>query len=195
METSLRERNLLEELVALNGVRNGSLNIEGICISCCEEATIVDYHPFFTGGICFECKKRLQENVYAYGYDGKTMCCVICAKPGSLIICENVDCFRSHCSNCITKLVGIENQLRILEMNPWQCFICSNVDYDCSLLKARKDWQERLFTFFQPIKTQMKEIFLPDCKIKKPIRVLSLFDGIGTGNEILVLCFHTLASV
>ncbi|GFY49087.1 hypothetical protein TNIN_462631 [Trichonephila inaurata madagascariensis] len=154
-----------KELIALNGVRNGSLNIEG--------------------GICFECKKRLQENIYAYGYDGKTMCCIICAKPGSLIICENVDCFRSHCCKCITNLVGIENQLRIMEMNPWQCFICSNVDYEGSLLKARKDWQERLFNFFQPIKTQMKEIFLPNCKIKKPIRVLSLFDGIGTGKLAL----------
>ncbi|GFY49086.1 hypothetical protein TNIN_462632 [Trichonephila inaurata madagascariensis] len=174
-----------KELIALNGVRNGSLNIEGICISCREDATIVDYHPFFTGGICFECKKRLQENIYAYGYDGKTMCCIICAKPGSLIICENVDCFRSHCCKCITNLVGIENQLRIMEMNPWQCFICSNVDYEGSLLKARKDWQERLFNFFQPIKTQMKEIFLPNCKIKKPIRVLSLFDGIGTGKLAL----------
>ncbi|GFU49688.1 hypothetical protein NPIL_446961 [Nephila pilipes] len=185
-EDSSTEKVLISN-VPLNKVRDGSLKIEDMCISCKLEATIVDCHPLFEGGICFECKESLKENIYSYGYDGKTMCCVICAHPGCLILCDNKDCFRSYCSKCITELIGSENLHKIREMNPWQCFFCSNDDYDDSLLKTRKDWEERLLNCFQPIKTLLQEFSLSDYKIKKPIRVLSLFDGIGTGRVVLDL--------
>ncbi|GBM46253.1 hypothetical protein AVEN_224819-1 [Araneus ventricosus] len=81
--------------IPLRMVREGSLKIQEMCIACYEnEIEIVDYHPLFDGGLCFQCKERLQENMFAYGNDGKNMCCSICGKPGSLILCDSKNCHR-----------------------------------------------------------------------------------------------------
>ncbi|CAL1294730.1 unnamed protein product [Larinioides sclopetarius] len=171
--------------VPLKMVREGSLKIQDVCIACYEnEVQIVDFHPLCNGGLCLECKERLQENMFAYGNDGKNMCCSICAKPGSLIICDSKNCHRSFCNYCIILLLGPDEKKKIIETNPWYCFFCSSND-GCGLLRIKKDWEDRIITFFQPSKVDELDLPILDFVVKKPLRVLSLFDGIGTDFNTL----------
>ncbi|CAL1294732.1 unnamed protein product [Larinioides sclopetarius] len=121
--------------VPLKMVREGSLKIQDVCIACYEnEVQIVDFHPLCNGGLCLECKERLQENMFAYGNDGKNMCCSICAKPGSLIICDSKNCHRSFCNYCIILLLGPDEKKKISTLCPIDLIIGGSPCNDLSLV-------------------------------------------------------------
>ncbi|XP_055930560.1 DNA (cytosine-5)-methyltransferase 3A-like isoform X2 [Argiope bruennichi] len=171
--------------IPLKNIREGLLKIQDICIACYKsEIELVADHPLFEGSLCFECKVRLQENMYVYGNDGKSVCCIICAKPGSLILCDNKNCHRSFCIHCITLLLGPDEKKKIVETDPWYCFFCS-CNNGCGLLQIKSDWEDRIMDFFQPSKIHVQELPVQNFVPKSPIRVLSLFDGIGTGKLVL----------
>ncbi|GIX96743.1 hypothetical protein CDAR_591681 [Caerostris darwini] len=171
--------------ILLKKVRDNLLKIEDICIACREsKVEIVDHHPVFEGGLCFECKERTEENVCAFTYDGKSMCCIICSNPGSLIVCDKNICFRSYCCDCITLLLSPADKEEILETDPWNCFFCACNKNNYGLLRIRKDWKKSMMHFFKLIENE-EECPLLDSANKRPLRVLSLFDGIGTGKQVL----------
>ncbi|GIY19748.1 hypothetical protein CEXT_622501 [Caerostris extrusa] len=161
------------------------LKIEDICIACRESnVEIIDHHPVFEGGLCFECKQRTEENMCAFACDGKSMCCIICFKPGSLILCDKDICFRSYCYDCITLLLSPADKEEILKTDPWNCFFCASNKTNYGLLRIRKDWKKSMMRIFN-LSENEEECPLLDFANKRPLRVLSLFDGIGTGKQVL----------
>ncbi|KAG8201270.1 hypothetical protein JTE90_016756 [Oedothorax gibbosus] len=168
-------------------VKKGSLKLQDVCIACFgSNVEAVSQHPLFEGGICLKCQELLKETIFAVGSDGKNVCCVICAHPGSLILCDSINCSRSYCFDCIGLWLGEETRFEILERNPWLCFFCvhqnSNQHY---LLKIKLDWEKRLQFLFQQSTVFVDELSKLSNQIKRPIRVLSLFDGISTGKAAL----------
>lgn len=70
-------------------------------------------------------------------------------------------------------------------MSPWLCYVCTDHDPENNgLIQKKEDWQQNIMQLFQP----EKHVQIPnmeDYKEKRPMRVLSLFDGIGTGRYVL----------
>ncbi|XP_014670897.1 PREDICTED: uncharacterized protein LOC106811707 isoform X2 [Priapulus caudatus] len=173
-----------EDIQLLERIRNGDMSIEDICISCCQgEVMLVDQHPLFHGGVCQACKEELLETLLAHGDDSANVYCVVCGYAGELYVCDNFECSRVYCLSCIEVLIGDAHAETVRSASPWSCFMCEDVQE--GLLHPRSDWQQRLVKFFQ-VETHVMGEIDPSCFVeKRPIRVLSLFDGIGTGKFAL----------
>lgn len=74
----------------------------------------------------------------------------------------------------------------MLSEDPWKCFLCRDESKQPAnmLLQPRLDWKEKVSTMFRTASNlAFKNINLENYKNqKKPIRVLSLFDGLSTGK-------------
>ncbi|XP_022246328.1 DNA (cytosine-5)-methyltransferase 3B-like isoform X2 [Limulus polyphemus] len=167
---------------ALKKVREGKFRIQDVCIAC--DSTLVEIstqHPLIEGGLCKQCKNETVETMFAYGEDGTNAYCVICGQAGELLICDNNDCNRCYCTGCIDVLVSPGAHKKVLSTSPWLCYMCHDYDPEINgLIRCKEEWQQNVMQLFQP----EKHVHLPpspeDYKEKRPIRVLSLFDGIGT---------------
>eukprot|EP00057_Strongylocentrotus_purpuratus_P032374 XP_787412.3 PREDICTED: DNA (cytosine-5)-methyltransferase 3A [Strongylocentrotus purpuratus] len=128
------------------------------------------------------------EVAYLYDCEGYQAHCCICAEGNQITLCDNQGCYHSYCTVCMDNLVGPQESKRVSEQEPWSCYLCSA---DCShgYLTRRDDWQEQLVDFFnrdqvadfEPLR-MYKPLLLSN---RRPIRVLSLFDGLGTGMLVL----------
>ncbi|XP_040064067.1 DNA (cytosine-5)-methyltransferase 3A isoform X2 [Ixodes scapularis] len=72
---------------------------------------------------------------------------------------------------------------QVLAASPWRCYLCSG--RAVGLLHCRPDWQQRLLELFRPPGPRCPPPPVPLEEERRPIRVLSLFDGIGTGRFVL----------
>uniref|UniRef100_A0A4W4E2P9 DNA (cytosine-5-)-methyltransferase n=1 Tax=Electrophorus electricus TaxID=8005 RepID=A0A4W4E2P9_ELEEL len=168
-------------------VRQKCRNIEDICISCGTLNVSLE-HPLFTGGMCQSCKNCFLECAYQYDDDGYQSYCTICCGGREVLMCGNNNCCRCFCVECVDLLVGPGAAQAAIKEDPWNCYMCGQKP-QYGLLERRVDWPSRLQHFFANNHDQdfdPPKLYPPVLAEKrKPIRVLSLFDGIATGLLVL----------
>nr|XP_045005155.1 DNA (cytosine-5)-methyltransferase 3-like [Jaculus jaculus] len=152
-------------------------NIEDFCL-CCGSRQVYTQHPLFEGGLCIPCKDRFLGSLFLYDDDGYQRYCTVCCSGDTLLICEDIDCTRCYCFECMDILVGPGTSERIHAMDYWACFLCLPFARNGLLLRRRK-WRQQLKDFQLKEKPGSLEVFktVPAWK-REPIRVLSLFGDI-----------------
>ncbi|XP_055491416.1 DNA (cytosine-5)-methyltransferase 3A isoform X2 [Leucoraja erinacea] len=176
-------------------VRQNSRNIEDICLACGSQNISLE-HPLFIGGMCQGCKGLRQaktgncflECAYQYDDDGYQSYCTICCGGREVLMCGNNNCCRCFCVECVDLLVGPGAAQAAIKEDPWNCYMCNHKEI-FGLLRRRDDWPIRLQHFFANNHDQEfdpPKLYAPIAAEKrKPVRVLSLFDGIATGLLVL----------
>ncbi|KAM9121023.1 DNA (cytosine-5)-methyltransferase 3B isoform 3-T3 [Pangshura tecta] len=168
-------------------VTNNNRSLEDSCLSCGRKNPAT-FHPLFEGGLCQTCRDRFLELFYMYDEDGYQSYCTVCCEGKELLLCSNVSCCRCFCVECLEVLVGQGTSAKAKEQEPWSCYMCQ--PQKCyGVLQRRPDWNVRLQDFFTSDKGQeydAPKIYpaVPATE-RRPIRVLSLFDGIATGYLVL----------
>ena len=168
--------------------RQGKQQLNEICLCCgAFGAHVKREHPLFMGGICEACIPSFVECAYCFDEDGSQTYCCICADGKEVYLCDSPGCARSYCPLCIEKLCGAEIHRHINKLDSWMCFMCN--DQASDLLLVRNDWHSRLLTLMS---SEDSGLFQPEVippppspEDRQPIRVLALFDGIGTGMLVL----------
>uniref|UniRef100_A0A8C0FL56 DNA (cytosine-5-)-methyltransferase n=1 Tax=Bubo bubo TaxID=30461 RepID=A0A8C0FL56_BUBBB len=168
-------------------VTNNSGSLEDSCLSC-GRRNPATFHPLFEGGLCQTCRDRFLEFFYMYDEDGYQSYCTVCCEGKELLLCSNASCCRCFCVECLEVLVGRGTSAKAKEQEPWNCYMCQP-QRSYGVLQRRQDWNTRLQDFFTSDKGQeyaAPKIYpaVPPAK-RRPIRVLSLFDGIATGYLVL----------
>ncbi|XP_075893769.1 DNA (cytosine-5-)-methyltransferase 3 alpha a isoform X9 [Nelusetta ayraudi] len=180
IDEGTRERLIFE-------VKKKTRNIEDICISCGSLNVSLE-HPLFMGAMCQGCKNSFLECAYQYDDDGYQSYCTICCGGREVLMCGNNNCCRCFCVECVDLLVGAGSAATAIKEDPWNCYMCGPRN-TYGLLRRRDDWPSRLQHFFANNHEQDFEpakLYPPVAAEKrKPIRVLSLFDGIATGLLVL----------
>uniref|UniRef100_A0A8C9YU40 DNA (cytosine-5-)-methyltransferase n=1 Tax=Sander lucioperca TaxID=283035 RepID=A0A8C9YU40_SANLU len=138
--------------------------------------------------VLFLWQNSFLECAYQYDDDGYQSYCTICCGGREVLMCGNNNCCRCFCVECVDLLVGAGSAAAAIKEDPWNCYMCgSRTAY--GLLRRRDDWPCRLQHFFANNHEQDFEpakLYPPVAAEKrKPIRVLSLFDGIATGLLVL----------
>ncbi|XP_029291487.1 uncharacterized protein LOC115010818 isoform X2 [Cottoperca gobio] len=169
-------------------IRDRKLDIEDFCL-CCGTEDVEIFHPLFKGSLCSECKDNLTETLYRYDEDGYQSYCTICCSGLEVILCGNNSCCRSYCEDCLNILVspGTFDSLKLLD--PWICYLCQPHRPRAGALVPRKDWSIRvqeLFANNSAMEFEPHRVYpsIP-ANLRRPVRVLSLFDGIATGYLVL----------
>ncbi|KAG7229228.1 hypothetical protein INR49_013020 [Caranx melampygus] len=115
----------------------------------------------------------------------------ICISCGSLNVSLEHPLFAGgmcFCVECVDLLVGQGAAHAAIKEDPWNCYMCGQKGA-FGLLERRTDWPSRLQHFFANNHDQdfdPPKVYPPVMVEKrKPIRVLSLFDGIATGLLVL----------
>ncbi|XP_052827281.1 DNA (cytosine-5)-methyltransferase 3B [Octopus bimaculoides] len=181
---------LFENNDLINKLKTNQVKIQEICIGCkSSDKTIVAQHPLFEGGLCEQCKENILETIFALDVDNTHAFCSICSQSGQLCICSVPECNRVYCINCIQSWVGCDAWDLILSQNPWSCFLCRtpNKRRACGYLQAKPNWSLNIMHMFNSHQklAEPNLSYLTKCPERPPIRVLSLFDGIGTGKVAL----------
>ncbi|XP_050007018.1 DNA (cytosine-5)-methyltransferase 3B isoform X10 [Alexandromys fortis] len=169
-------------------VANNKVSLEDRCLSCGRKNP-VSFHPLFEGGLCQSCRDRFLELFYMYDEDGYQSYCTVCCEGRELLLCSNTSCCRCFCVECLEVLVGTGTAEDAKLQEPWSCYMC--LPQRChGVLRRRRDWNTRLQDFFttDPDLEEFEppKVFpaIPAAR-RRPIRVLSLFDGIATGYLVL----------
>ncbi|KAM9751284.1 DNA (cytosine-5)-methyltransferase 3B isoform 2-T2 [Menidia menidia] len=168
-------------------VQKNKRSIEEFCLSC-GKMKAATFHPLFEGGLCQTCKDVYLEMSYMYDDDGYQSYCTVCCGGREVLLCGNANCCRCFCVDCLDILIdpGASNSARHLD--PWRCYMCQP-PLQHGVLRRRLDWSLRLQEFFANDKGQEFEkpkIYAAvPAEQRRPIRVLSLFDGIATGYLVL----------
>ncbi|XP_004868014.1 DNA (cytosine-5)-methyltransferase 3B isoform X7 [Heterocephalus glaber] len=181
-----REEDQSREQMA-SDVTNNKSNLEDSCLSCGRKNP-VSFHPLFEGGLCQTCRDRFLELFYMYDDDGYQSYCTVCCEGRELLLCSNTSCCRCFCVECLEVLVGTGTAAEAKLQEPWSCYMC--LPQRChGVLRRRKDWNVRLQAFFTSdadLDYEAPKLYpaIPAAR-RRPIRVLSLFDGIATGYLVL----------
>ncbi|KAL4630650.1 hypothetical protein GN956_G16307 [Arapaima gigas] len=162
-------------------------NIEDFCLSC-GTSNIEIFHPLFEGSLCLKCKDNFTETLYRYDEDGYQSYCTVCCAGLQVILCGNASCCRCYCKDCLNILVGPGTFERLMEVDPWSCYICLPPKR-YGVLSCRSDWSVRVQEFFvnnSAMEFEPHRVYpsIPPSQ-RRPLRVLSLFDGIATGYLVL----------
>uniref|UniRef100_A0A8C3QSU5 DNA methyltransferase 3 beta n=1 Tax=Cyanoderma ruficeps TaxID=181631 RepID=A0A8C3QSU5_9PASS len=184
-EQRVEEDQTREQMVS--EVTSNSGKLEDSCLSCGRRNPAI-FHPLFKGGLCQTCRDRFLEYFYMYDEDGYQSYCTVCCAGKELLLCSNSSCCRCFCVECLDVLVGRGTSGRVKEQEPWNCYMCQP-QQNHGVLQRRQDWSTRLQDFFTSDKGQeyaAPKIYptVPAAK-RRPIRVLSLFDGVATGYTVL----------
>ncbi|XP_037539704.1 DNA (cytosine-5)-methyltransferase 3B-like [Nematolebias whitei] len=171
----------------INRIMELKLDIEAFCL-CCGTEDIEISHPLFKGSLCLKCKNNFTETLYRYDEDGYQSYCTICCYGMEVILCGNDSCCRSYCEDCLNILAGPGTFGSLKLIDPWICFLCQSHQPHGALV-PREDWSIRvqeLFANNSGIEFELHRVYpsIP-ASLRRPIRVLSLFDGIGTGYLVL----------
>ncbi|KAJ8412274.1 hypothetical protein AAFF_G00145410 [Aldrovandia affinis] len=168
-------------------VLKDSRPIEEFCLSC-GRTSVETFHPLFEGGLCKACKDVYLEISYMYDDDGYQSYCTVCCGGREVLLCGNANCCRCFCVDCLDVLVGAgaSEQARVLD--PWRCYMCQPPQR-YGVLARRHDWTLKLQEFFisdngQEFESAKIYPAVP-AEQRRPIKVLSLFDGIATGYLVL----------
>ncbi|XP_053705251.1 uncharacterized protein LOC128749555 [Synchiropus splendidus] len=163
------------------------LKIEKLCLPC-GSTDVVSPHPIFQGGLCLKCKENFTETLFRYDEDGYQSYCTICCAGMEVVLCDNPSCCRCFCKDCLDILVQPGTFDLIKQQDPWHCFICKPSQCQQEL-RLRPDWSVRVQDFFANDSAfQFEPHRLYPCipaHQRRPLRVLSLFDGIATGYLVL----------
>ncbi|XP_023812790.1 DNA (cytosine-5)-methyltransferase 3B isoform X2 [Oryzias latipes] len=171
----------------INKIMKMELNIEGFCL-CCGTEDVKISHPLFKGSLCLKCKDNFTETLYRYDQDGYQSYCTICCYGMEVILCGNDSCCRSYCNDCLNILAGPGTFESLKVLDPWICYLCQPHKPHGALV-PREDWSIRvqeLFANTSAIEFEPHRVYpsIP-ASLRRPVRVLSLFDGIGTGYLVL----------
>ncbi|XP_056305127.1 DNA (cytosine-5)-methyltransferase 3B isoform X5 [Danio aesculapii] len=171
----------------VNEVLKNHRSIEEFCLSC-GKTRVATFHPLFEGGLCLTCKDAYLENSYMYDDDGYQSYCTVCCGGREVLLCGNANCCRCFCVDCLDILVGAGAANSARDLDPWRCYMCQPLQ-QYGVLKKRHDWSLKLQEFF--VNDSGQEFESPKiypavpAEQRRPIRVLSLFDGIATGYLVL----------
>ncbi|XP_016431059.1 DNA (cytosine-5)-methyltransferase 3B-like [Sinocyclocheilus rhinocerous] len=93
-----------------------------------------------------------------------------------------------YCVDCLDILVGEGTFNQLKNVDPWTCYLCAP-ESSSGALKPRHDWSIRVQEFFannSAMEFEPHRVYpsIP-ANQRRPIRVLSLFDGIATGYLVL----------
>ncbi|XP_029282589.1 LOW QUALITY PROTEIN: DNA (cytosine-5)-methyltransferase 3C-like [Cottoperca gobio] len=160
---------------------------QNFCLSCgsCE---LEVQHPLFRGGLCLRCKGNFTETLFRYDEDGYQSYCTVCCGGSEVILCGNVSCCRCFCKDCLEILDGPGTFDKLKDVDPWSCYMCQPSQCNGNL-KLRPDWSVKVQDFFvnnSAMAFEPHRVYpsIP-ADLRRPIRVLSLFDGIATGYLVL----------
>ncbi|KAL1249797.1 hypothetical protein QQF64_020802 [Cirrhinus molitorella] len=164
-----------------------------------------DLQPFFSFAKCFcsnsfatvmaykdaifsSLQYNFTETLYRYDEDGYQSYCTVCCSGMEVILCGHDSCCRSFCVDCLDILVGQGTFDRLKNLDPWTCYLCAP-ETSSGALKPRQDWSIRVQEFFannSAMEFEPHRVYpsIP-ANQRRPIRVLSLFDGIATGYLVL----------
>uniref|UniRef100_A0A3B4HCI1 DNA (cytosine-5-)-methyltransferase n=1 Tax=Pundamilia nyererei TaxID=303518 RepID=A0A3B4HCI1_9CICH len=128
------------------------------------------------------------ETLYRYDGDGYQSYCTICCYGMDVLLCGNDGCCRSYCEDCLNILVGPGTFDSLKLEDPWICYLCQAHRPHRALI-PREDWSIRVQEFFtndSGMEFEPHRVYpsIP-ANLRRPVRVLSLFDGIGTGFYVL----------
>ncbi|KAM4736751.1 uncharacterized protein FYW61_004416 [Anableps anableps] len=179
-DQKLREKTI-KEIMELH------LDIEAFCL-CCGTKEIEISHPLFKGSLCLKCKNNFTETLYCYDEDGYQSYCTICCYGMEVILCGHDGCHRSYCGDCLNILAGPGTFDSLKVVDPWICYLCQPHQPHGALV-PREDWRFRIQELFannSAMEFEPHRVYpsIPT-KMRRPVRVLSLFDGIGTGYLVL----------
>ncbi|KAL6119361.1 uncharacterized protein ACO6RY_03947 [Pungitius sinensis] len=168
-------------------VKEKGRKIEDFCLSC-GSLEIEVQHPLFEGGLCLKCKGNFTETLYRYDEDGYQSYCTVCCAGLEVILCGNASCCRCFCKDCLEILVGPGTFDELKDVDPWSCYMCKP-SLCKGNLKLRPDWSVKVQDFFANDSAMAFEPHRVYPSIsadqRRPIKVLSLFDGIATGYLVL----------
>uniref|UniRef100_A0A8C1KFM2 DNA (cytosine-5-)-methyltransferase n=1 Tax=Cyprinus carpio TaxID=7962 RepID=A0A8C1KFM2_CYPCA len=134
------------------------------------------------------CQDVYLEISYMYDDDGYQSYCTVCCGGREVLLCGNANCCRCFCVDCLDILVGAGAANSARDLDPWRCYMCQPLQ-QYGVLKKRHDWSLKLQEFF--VNDNGQEFESPKiypavpAEQRRPIRVLSLFDGIATGYLVL----------
>uniref|UniRef100_A0A7N8Y0Y0 DNA (cytosine-5-)-methyltransferase n=1 Tax=Mastacembelus armatus TaxID=205130 RepID=A0A7N8Y0Y0_9TELE len=168
-------------------VKEKGKTIEDFCLSCGSPELEVQ-HPLFEGGLCLKCKENFTETLYRYDEDGYQSYCTVCCAGLEVILCGNASCCRCFCKDCLDILVSPGTFDKLKDVDPWSCYVCEPSQCEGNL-KLRPDWSVKvqdLFVNNSAMSFEPHRVYpsIP-ADHRKPIKVLSLFDGIATGYLVL----------
>ncbi|XP_070695072.1 DNA (cytosine-5-)-methyltransferase 3 beta, duplicate a [Pempheris klunzingeri] len=168
-------------------VKQKGKTIEDFCLSCGSSEVGVK-HPLFEGGLCLKCKENFSETLYRYDEDGYQSYCTVCCAGLEVILCGIASCCRCFCKDCLDILVCPGTFDRLKDVDPWSCFMCNPSQCDGNL-KLRPDWSVKVQDFFvnnSAMEFEPHRVYpsIPADQ-RRPMKVLSLFDGIATGYLVL----------
>uniref|UniRef100_A0A8C8MHF5 DNA (cytosine-5-)-methyltransferase n=1 Tax=Oncorhynchus tshawytscha TaxID=74940 RepID=A0A8C8MHF5_ONCTS len=170
-----------------NQIKSNQIYLYNFCLSC-GKTRVATFHPLFEGGLCQACKDVYLEISYMYDDDGYQSYCTVCCGGREVLLCGNANCCRCFCVDCLDILVGAGASNSARNLDPWRCFMCQPLQ-NYGVLKRRHDWSMKLQEFF--VNDNGQEFESPKiyravpAEQRRPIRVLSLFDGIATGYLVL----------
>ncbi|XP_077435437.1 DNA (cytosine-5)-methyltransferase 3C-like isoform X2 [Vanacampus margaritifer] len=168
-------------------LKDKGTKIQDCCLAC-GSAEVVVQHPLFEGGLCFKCKENFTETLYRYDEDGYQSYCTICCGGSQVILCGNTSCCRCFCKDCVEILVGAGTFCELKDVDPWSCYICQPAQCEGNL-KLRLDWSVKVQDFFannSAMEFEPHRVYPAiSADRRKPLKVLSLFDGIATGYLVL----------
>ncbi|XP_060931196.1 DNA (cytosine-5-)-methyltransferase 3 beta, duplicate a [Limanda limanda] len=168
-------------------LKEEGVTIEDLCLSCGSSEIEVS-HPLFEGALCQKCKMNFSETLYRYDEDGYQSYCTVCCAGLEVILCGIASCCRCFCKDCLEILVGPGTFDQLKDEDPWSCYMCK--PSQCAgNLQLRPDWSVKVQDFFannSAMEFEPHRLYpsiLADQR--RPIKVLSLFDGIATGYLVL----------
>ncbi|KAJ8257349.1 hypothetical protein GJAV_G00184660 [Gymnothorax javanicus] len=183
---TIQERHFGREQMVQKVLKKGK-KIEEFCLSC-GTMEIEIFHPLFEGSLCTRCKDNFTETLYRYDEDGYQSYCTVCCAGLEVVLCGNSNCCRSYCVDCLNILVGPGTFDKLTEVDPWSCYLCIP-SHRYGVLKSRVDWSVRVQAFFannSAMEFEPHRVYpsIP-ANQRRPLKVLSLFDGIATGYLVL----------
>ncbi|XP_045857792.1 DNA (cytosine-5)-methyltransferase 3-like isoform X2 [Meles meles] len=125
--------------------------------------------------------------LFLYDDDGYQSYCSICCAGETLLICENPDCTRCYCFECVDALVGPGTSGRVQATSNWVCFLCLPFPRS-GLLHRRQKWRGRLKAFCDRESNSLETYKTVPVWKREPVRVLSLFGDIRRAREPGSVC-------
>uniref|UniRef100_A0A4W6EDZ1 DNA (cytosine-5-)-methyltransferase n=1 Tax=Lates calcarifer TaxID=8187 RepID=A0A4W6EDZ1_LATCA len=168
-------------------IKEKGRTIADFCLTC-GSTEIEVQHPLFEGGLCLKCKENFTETLYRYDEDGYQSYCTVCCAGLEVILCGEVSCCRCFCKDCLDILVGPGTFDKLKDIDPWSCYMCKPSQCEGNL-KLRPDWSVKVQDFFvnnSGMEFEPHRVYpsIPAGQ-RRPLKVLSLFDGIATGYLVL----------
>lgn len=91
-----------------------------------------------------------------------------------------------YCTACLKYLIYPDEYHDVLLEDPWKCLLCKmdNVSTSNGVILPRLEWKEQFAHMFRTNPNSKMKLPLDYNWKKRKMRVLSLFDGLATGNYV-----------